>query len=195
MIQSITVFCGSKDGFNEVYRETGWQLGEFLALKGITVIYGGAKVGVMGAVADGALDKNGKVVGVIPSFLKKDEVVHNQLTQLIEVETMHERKLKMHELSDAVITLPGAWGTMDELFEMLTWAQLGLHNKPIGLLNINGYFDSLKVLFNNMVIEGFLEERLPEMLIIRESIEDLFAAMEEYSPSPQKDKTISARNI
>jgi uncharacterized protein (TIGR00730 family) len=96
------------------------------------------------------------------------------------VKNMHERKLKMHELSDAVITLPGGWGTMDELFEMLTWAQLGLHQKPIGLLNINGYFDSLKVLFNNMVIEGFLDEWCNKMLLISESIDELLEMMENY---------------
>jgi uncharacterized protein (TIGR00730 family) len=194
MIKSVTVFCGSKDGFNEQYRETAWQLGEFLALKEVTIVYGGAKMGLMGAVADGALDKAGKVVGIIPTFLKKDEVVHNEISQLIEVETMHERKFKMHELSDAVITLPGAWGTMDELFEMLTWGQLGLHEKPIGLLNINGYYDSLKVLFNNMVIEGFLDERLLDILVIKEDIADLFKALEEYVPY-NKRETFSSKNI
>ena len=194
MIKSVTVFCGSKDGFNEQYRETAWQLGQFLALKGITLVYGGAKVGLMGAVADGALNKAAKVIGIIPTFLKKDEIVHPDISELIEVETMHERKFKMHELSDAVITLPGAWGTMDELFEMLTWGQLGLHQKPIGLLNINGYYDSLKVLFNNMVIEGFLEERLLDILIIHEDINELFNAMEAYIPLNQRE-TFSAKNI
>lgn len=180
MINSIAVFCGSGDGFNDIYRETAWQLGEMLAERNIRIVYGGAKIGLMGALADGAMDKNGKVTGVIPVFLQTKELVHEGITDLVLVKNMHERKLKMHELSDAVITLPGGWGTMDELFEMLTWAQLGLHQKPIGLLNINGYFDSLKVLFNNMVLEGFLDEWCNKMLLISESIDELLEMMENY---------------
>ncbi len=180
MVNSIAVFCGSGDGFNDVYREAAWQLGEMLAEKEIGLVYGGAKIGLMGAVADGVLDKNGKVTGVIPSFLQTKELVHESISELVLVENMHERKLKMHELSDAVITLPGGWGTMDELFEMLTWAQLGLHKKPIGLLNINGYYDSLKVLFNNMVLEGFLDECVNNILLISESVEELLDMINNY---------------
>ena len=136
----------------------------------------------MGALADGALENGGEIIGVIPGFLKTKEVAHENLTRLITVNTMHERKLKMHELSDGIITLPGGWGTMEELFEMLTWAQLGLHNKPVGLLNINGYYDALKALTDNMVTEGFLNEFVNATLLINGSIEDLLTQMDAYKP-------------
>ena len=126
-MKSIVVFCGSGDGYNETYRETAYLLGKTLAAQDIRIIYGGAKVGLMGALADGALQHGGKITGVIPYFLKTKEVVHDGLTELITVDTMHERKLKMSELGDGIITMPGGWGTMEELFEMLTWGQLGLH--------------------------------------------------------------------
>ena len=181
-MKSIVVFCGSGDGYNEIYRETAYQLGKTLAEQDIRVIYGGAKVGLMGALADGALQHGGKIVGIIPYFLKTKEVVHEGLTELITVETMHERKLKMYELSDAIITMPGGWGTMEEMFEMLTWGQLGLHAKPVGLLNVNGYYDALKALSDNMVQEGFLDEYVNTALIISESIEYLMEQMAAYVP-------------
>jgi uncharacterized protein (TIGR00730 family) len=134
----------------------------------------------MGAVAEGALENGGVVIGVIPTFLQTKEVTHHGLTELIKVNTMHERKIKMHDLSDAVITLPGGWGTMDEMFEMLTWGQMGLHQKPMGLLNINGYYDSLQALTDNMVSEGFLGEEVNRMLLINTDIEDLLRMMEDY---------------
>ncbi|MFI5196747.1 MAG: TIGR00730 family Rossman fold protein [Chitinophagales bacterium] len=181
-MESIVVFCGSGDGFNECYREAAYQLGKTLALRNIGIIYGGAKVGLMGALADGALEHDGKIVGVIPYFLKTKEVVHEGLTKLITVETMHERKLKMHELGDGIITMPGGWGTMEEMFEMLTWGQLGLHTKPVGLLNVNGYYDPLQALCDNMVQEGFLNEFVNATLLISGSIEDLLDQMEAYMP-------------
>ena len=182
-MKSIVVFCGSSEGYNECYREAAYNLGALLAARGIRIIYGGAKVGLMGALADGALENNGEIIGIIPGFLKTKEVAHEQLTRLIVVDTMHERKLKMHELSDGIITLPGGWGTMEELFEMLTWSQLGLHNKPVGLLNINGYYDALKALTDNMVTEGFLNEFVNATLLINGSIDDLLTQMEAYDPT------------
>src|SRR4051812_45545089 len=176
-MKSIAIFCGSGDGYNECYRETAYQLGAVLAERNIRIVYGGAKIGLMGAVADGAMDNNGHVIGVIPYFLKTKEVAHDNLTELIQVDTMHERKVRMHELSDAIITLPGGWGTMEEMFEMLTWGQLGLHQKPIGILNINGYYDSLKVLANMMVDEGFLKQEIKDMLLFSESIDELLEMM------------------
>lgn len=181
-MQNIAVFCGSSEGFNEVYREVAYGLGAMLAERGIGLVYGGGKVGLMGAVADGVLDNGGKVTGVIPFFLQTKEVAHEGFTDLIVTETMHERKVKMYELCDGVITLPGGWGTMDELFEMLTWGQLGLHKKPIAMLNVNGYYDSLKVLVNNMVQEGFLNENTAEILFTSDSIEELFTMMDAYEP-------------
>ena len=157
-----------------------------LAARGIRIIYGGAKVGLMGALAEGALGNGGKVIGVIPAFLHTKEVAHDGLTELITVETMHQRKLRMHELSDGIITMPGGWGTMEEMFEMLTWGQLGLHEKPVGLLNVNGYYDALKALSDKMVTEGFLDEFVNSSLLISESPEELLLKMEDYTPISQK---------
>jgi len=181
-MKSIVVFCGSGEGYNEVYREAAEQMGITLAARHIRIIYGGAKVGLMGALADAALDQGGRVIGVIPEFLKTEEVAHEGLTELITVNTMHERKLKMHELSDGIIAMPGGWGTMEELFEMLTWGQLGLHNKPVGLLNVNGYYDALKALCDNMVQEGFLNEYVNAMLLVSESVDELLEKMAAYEP-------------
>ncbi len=183
-MKSIVVFCGSSDGYHESYREAAYTIGAMLAEQNIRVVYGGAKIGLMGAVAEGALAAGGKVIGVIPRFLETMEVAHDGLTELITVETMHERKLKMHELSDGIITLPGGWGTMEELFEMLTWGQLGLHSKPIGLLNVNGYYDALKALSDNMVTEGFLGEFISNSLLISEDPKELLEKMEAYTPVP-----------
>jgi len=188
-MNSVAIFCGSSEGYNEIYRETAYQLGATLAEQGITVIYGGAKVGLMGTIADGVLNHNGTIKGIIPDFLRTKEIAHEGLTELIIVKTMHERKLKMHELSDAVIVLPGGWGTMDEMFEMLTWGQMGLHQKPIALLNVNGFYDSLSVLINNMVQEGFLNEYTKEMLIVSDNIEDLLQMIDNYT-APEADKLI-----
>lgn len=183
-MKSVAVFCGSSEGYHADYRDMAYALGAVLAERGIRIIYGGARVGLMGAVADGAMDNGGTVIGVIPDFLETKEIAHAGLSELIVVKTMHERKLKMHDLCDAIITLPGGWGTMEEMFEMLTWAQLGLHQKPMGLLNINGYYDSLKVLANNMVQEGFLSECNNNILLINESIDELLERMEQYQPTP-----------
>lgn len=180
MMKSIAVFCGSKDGYIDVYREEAYRVGGLLAERGIRLVYGGAKIGVMGAIADGVLNNGGEAIGVIPQFLLDKEVAHERLTELIIVDTMHQRKLKMYELSDAMMTLPGGWGTMEELFETLTWGQLGMHNKPMGILNINGYYDSLKVLMTMMVHEGFLSEWTKKMVMVSESINDLLEMMDQY---------------
>lgn len=189
-MNSIAVFCGSREGYNEAYRETAYAVGAALASAGIEMVYGGGKIGLMGAVAEGALQNDGKVTGVIPTFMQTKEIAHDGLTSLVLTSTMHERKIKMYELCDAVIVLPGGWGTMDEMFEMLTWGQLGLHQKPVGLLNVNGYYDSLKVLINNMVQEGFLEENISEMLLMSDSIDELLELIRNYE-APQADKLIN----
>lgn len=181
MLQSIVVFCGSSSGLNEIYIQQAAMLGEVLARQNTRLVYGGAKVGLMGAVADGVLKNGGKVIGVIPSFLRTKEVAHEGLTELIEVETLHERKLKMHDLSEGIITLPGGWGTMEELFEMMTWAQLGLHPKPIGILNTAGFYDPLLVLINKMVSEGFLKAIYKEMVLVHEDIHELLKLMNGYT--------------
>lgn len=181
-MKSIVVFCGSSAGNKSIYAETAIQVGTLLASKGIRVIYGGAQVGIMGAVASAALQAGGEVIGVIPYFLRTREVAHENLTELIQTENMHERKLKMHELSDGIITLPGGWGTMEEVFEMLTWAQLGLHTKPVGLLNTNGYYNALIALCDHMVAEGFLPAAVRQMLLSSESPEELLQMMHDYQP-------------
>jgi len=154
-MKSIVVFCGSSSGNMRIYTDIAFSLGEKLAQKNIDLVYGGAQIGVMGAVANGALTAGGKVIGVLPHFLKTKEIEHKGVTEMILVETMHERKLKMHELSDGIITLPGGFGTMEEFFEVLTWGQLGLHNNPIGILNAGGFYNSLIHQINHMVSEGF----------------------------------------
>jgi uncharacterized protein (TIGR00730 family) len=187
ILKSIAVFCGSGSGNNQLYVRTGYELGALLAKHGIRVVYGGAQVGVMGAVADGALANNGKVVGVIPGFLKTKEIAHAGLTDLIVVDSMHERKLKMHELTDGIIALPGGWGTMEELFEMLTWAQLGLHTKPVGLLNTNNYYGHLISMVDHMVQESFLTPTTRAILLADEHMDSLLHKMQDYvaPPAPQ----------
>lgn len=179
-MKSVCVFCASSLGKDPVYGQTAFELGEILAENGIELIYGGAQVGLMGKLADGALSKKGKVTGVIPEFLKTKEIEHRGLSELILVKTMHERKALMHDRSDAFIALPGGFGTMEELFEILTWAQLNLHQKPIGILNINGYYDALIQLIDKMIEEDLLRNEYKGMLLVSDSIEDLLSQMNLY---------------
>ncbi|MFH6999517.1 TIGR00730 family Rossman fold protein [Flavobacterium sp. FlaQc-57] len=178
----ITVFCGSSSGTEEIYKEQATLLGQTLAKQNIELVYGGANVGLMGAVADGVLNAGGKAIGVLPNFLRSKEIAHLGLTELILVESMHERKTKMNDLCDGVIALPGGFGTLEELFEMLTWAQLGLHKKPIAILNINGFYDSLIELTEVMVEKGLLKDVNQKMLLISNTIDDLLHQMKNYVP-------------
>jgi uncharacterized protein (TIGR00730 family) len=157
-----------------------------LAEKQITLVYGGGRLGLMGAVADGVMEHGGQVIGVIPRFLSTKEVAHVGITELISVETMHERKLKMSDLCEGVIVLPGGFGTLDELAEMLTWAQLGLHQKPIGILNIEGYYDPLDQLFRTMETNGLLKTYNRKIALFANNLEELFTLMENYRPVPVK---------
>lgn len=157
-MQSICVFCGSSKGNDPEFVKCAEWLGAELASRGISLIYGGGKVGLMGAIANSCMANGGKVVGIIPKFLVKEEIAHDRLTELIKVESMHERKLKMSQLADGFIALPGGYGTLEELCEMLTWVQLALVSKPIGLMNINGYYDSLITQFHVMIKNGLLKE-------------------------------------
>jgi uncharacterized protein (TIGR00730 family) len=181
-MKSITVFCGSSFGTDEIYESQAFKLGQTLAVRSIGLIYGGACVGLMGAVANGCLSRGGKVTGVLPRFIKDKGIAHNDLTEMILVDTMHERKTKMDELSDAAIALPGGFGTLEEFFEVLTWGQLGLHKKPAGLLNINGFYDPLKILTGKMVEKGFLKEENRKMLLISDDIDNLLDLLENYVP-------------
>ncbi len=190
----ITVFCGSSFGTEDIYTRQATLLGQTLAKRNIELVYGGANVGLMGAVADGVLNKGGKVIGVLPHFLKSKEIAHQHLTELILVDSMHERKNKMNELCDGVIVLPGGFGTIEEFFEMLTWAQLGLHKKPIAILNIDGFYDSLSNLIQTMVDKGFLKEVNQQMLLINDNIDELLEKMENYV-APTVGKWISKETV
>lgn len=193
-MKSITVFCGSSFGSDEIYKEQATLLGQTLAKQNIQLIYGGANVGLMGAVADGVLLEGGKAIGVLPHFLQSKEIAHQNLTELILVETMHERKTKMNDLCDGVIVLPGGYGTLEEFFEMITWAQLGLHKKPIAILNIDGFYDDLIKLVQTMVDKGFLKQINQEMLLVSDSIDELLEKMRNYQ-APTVGKWISKEEV
>jgi len=193
-MKRITVFCGSSFGTDEIYKQQAIQLGETLAESNIELVYGGANVGLMGALADGALNKGGKVIGVLPDFLRSKEIAHKGLTELILVDSMHERKTKMNDLCDGVIALPGGFGTLEELFEMVTWAQLGLHKKPIAILNINSFYDSLIEMIQIMVNKGFLKEANQQMLLVSDTIEDLLYKMKNYN-APTVGKWIDKQKV
>ncbi|MBB1139236.1 TIGR00730 family Rossman fold protein [Myroides sp. WP-1] len=175
-----TVFCGSSAGSKQEYMKSATALGAVLAQRNIGVVYGGAKVGLMGAIADGALANNGEVIGVLPHFLADVELGHQGLTSLFFVDTMHERKAKMDELSDGIIALPGGYGTLEEFFEVLTWGQLGLHKKPIALFNVDGFYNPLLQMMDTMVHQGFLKEENKKMVIVSDNLDDLLQQMEAY---------------
>jgi len=179
-MKSIAVFCGSSVGNNDIFKQQATLLGQTLAKQNIVLVYGGAKIGLMGAVADGALSEGGKVIGVLPAFLKSKEIAHDRLTELIMVDSMHERKTRMNELCDGVIAMPGGFGTLEEFFEMLTWAQLGLHKKPIAILNVNGFYNALIMMVDTMVEKGLLKEINQQMVLISDNIDDLLNKMRNY---------------
>jgi len=193
-MKRITVFCASSFGTEKIYEEQAIALGKTLAEQNIALVYGGANVGLMGAVADAALSAGGKVIGVLPNFLRSKEIAHLGLTELILVESMHERKTKMNDLCDGVIALPGGFGTLEELFEMLTWAQLGLHKKPIAILNIDGFYDSLIVLLQTMTDKGLLKEVNQKMLLVSDNIDDLLDQMRNYT-APTVGKWIDKKKL
>jgi uncharacterized protein (TIGR00730 family) len=193
-MKSITVFCGSSFGSHDIYKEQAFLLGQTLAKQDIQLVYGGSETGLMGTVANGALSENGRVIGVLPQFLQTKEIAHKNLTELIIVETMHERKTKMNELCDGVIVLPGGYGTLEELFEMITWAQLGLHKKPIGILNIDGFYDDLIKLIQTMVDKEFLKQVNKDMLLVSDTIEELLEKMRNYQ-APTVWKVISKDEV
>lgn len=167
-MKTVAVFCGSSLGASEAYKEGAIRLGEELVSRGITLVYGGANVGIMGTVADTVLKAGGQVIGVLPKLLEDREIAHKNLTQLITVESMHERKSKMMELADGFIALPGGPGTLEEFFEVFTWSQIGLHKKPCGILNVNRYFDLLVSFFDHMNEQQFLQDRNHQMLMVDE---------------------------
>ena len=176
-IQRIAVYCGSKIGLSDAYQVMARELAMTLVDERVELVFGGGKVGLMGVLADTVLAHGGKVTGVIPSGLDIDEVVHKDLTELVKVSGMHQRKAMMLDLADAFIAMPGGIGTMDEIFEAWTWGQLGIHTKPVGLLNVEGYFDSLVEYLSTMVRQGFLSQKHHDRLYISESPSDLLEKM------------------
>src|SRR6185437_4884870 len=186
----ICVFCGSNSGSRSAYTKAAVDLGRWLAQEKLSLVYGGGRVGLMGSIADAVLEEGGEVIGVIPESLVRREVAHTGLTDLRVVQNMHERKALMAELSDAFVALPGGFGTFDEFCEILTWAQLGLHKKPCGLLNVEGYFDPLLALFDRAVADGFLHHKHRSMLITADDPESLLEEMVKYR-APEVEKWLA----
>lgn len=189
-MQSIVVYCGSNPGKKAIYAEAAYQLGAALAKRNIKLIYGGGNMGLMGRVADGSMDNAGFVTGIIPNFLAKLEVAHKTLSELHFVDTMHERKAKMVSMSDGVIALPGGYGTFDELFEILTWAQLRIFHGPVGLLNVNGFYDLLLLQLDKMVEEGFLRADNRALLVVAEEPATLLEKMEAFRLQNAENKPL-----
>ena len=183
-MNAISVFCGSSEGNDNFIISKAYDLGVLLAKKKITLVYGAAKIGIMGQVANGVMQNHGKTIGVIPDFLKLKEVYHTNLTELVVTKNMHDRKVIMYEKSDGFIILPGGFGTMDEFFEISTWGQLGLHTKPIGILNLNGFYDDLISMANKMVNKGFLKQENLNSIVMDETAEGLLVKMNNYKPLP-----------
>ncbi|HVV13231.1 TIGR00730 family Rossman fold protein [Amycolatopsis sp.] len=181
-MRRICVFCGSSAGKDPVYVEQAEILGKLLADRGIGLVYGGASVGIMGTVAQAALSAGGEVIGVIPKHLMRAEIAHAGLTELHVTEDMHERKAKMAELSDGFLALPGGAGTLEELAEVWTWAQLGLHSKPIGLVDVAGYYQPLRQFVDHMVTEGFLRPEHRDFLLTGSDPAALLDAFATYEP-------------
>ena len=177
---SLCVFCGSQSGSNPAFLEAARATGRYLGQKGIRLVYGGGSVGMMGAVADACLEAGCEVIGVIPTFFMNRELGHRGLTELVVVTTMLERKLRMAELSDAFISLPGGIGTLDELFEMLTWVRLAVHTKPSGLLNVSGFYDELIAFCGKTQVEGgFISAQDAANLVSSDNLSELLEKLEE----------------
>ncbi|QMI89704.1 TIGR00730 family Rossman fold protein [Bacillus velezensis] len=189
-MKTICVFAGSNPGVNEEYKRKAAELGEYMAEQGIGLVYGGSRVGLMGTVADALMAGGGKAVGVMPSGLFSGEIVHQNLTELIEVSGMHERKAKMSELADGYIAMPGGFGTYEELFEVLCWAQIGIHQKPIGLYNVNGYFEPMMKMVKYSIQEGFSKQSHLKLIHSSSRPDELIEQMNNYSyPILQKKWT------
>ncbi len=176
-MKSICVFCGSSKGRKVIYSEIAVRLGETLASRNISLVFGGGKIGLMGLLADSCMSNGGSVTGIIPKFLSKDEIAHDGISELIVVESMHDRKLKMSQLADGFIALPGGFGTLEELCEILTWVQLDIINKPIGILNIEGYFDHLIDQFHKMVEEQLLKSANLKFFVQSDDVDELLSRM------------------
>jgi uncharacterized protein (TIGR00730 family) len=179
-MKKIAVFCGASLGFNDVYSKQATKVGNYFADNNISLVYGGGKIGMMGAIANAIVAKKGEVIGVIPNLLRHEEVFHKDISKLIVTKKMSKRKVKISKLVDGYIALAGGFGTLDEIFEALTLGQLGIENKPIGILNTNNFFDYTLKQLDVMVKEGFLKQVNRDMLLVSDSIEDLINQMNNY---------------
>jgi uncharacterized protein (TIGR00730 family) len=193
-VRSVCVFCGSRFGTEPAYGEAAQTLGGTLVAEGITLVYGGGRVGLMGVLADAVLEAGGEAIGVIPKALVEREISHTGLPDLRVVGSMHERKAAMSELSEGFVALPGGTGTLEEFFEVLTWAQLGEHRKPCALLNIDGYYDPLLAVFDHMVAKGFLIEEHRSMVLVETEPESLLETLRRYRP-PEVPKWIEREEV
>jgi len=189
-MKKIVVFCGSSLGFNPIYKNAAVELGNYFVNNDITLIYGGGKIGMMGVLSETILKKGGNVIGIIPSLLKKEEVVNKNVSELIVTKTMSERKVMMSKLADGYISLPGGFGTLDELFEGLTLGQLHIEQKPNGILNVNGFFDHTVKQLDHMVTEGYLKKENKEMLLVGTNVSELMLKMDAYT-APKKSAVIN----
>ena len=183
-MKSVCVYCGSNPGRDPAFVKAARSVGRQLAESGVDIVYGGGQVGLMGEIADAALTAGGRVIGVIPEFLALKEIAHLELTELYVVQSMHARKAKMAHLSDAFIALPGGIGTMEELFEIWTWGQLGQHRKPVGLLNVHGYYDDLVAFLNKMADQNFLATDHRASLMVAKRIATLLTRFRAYEAPP-----------
>jgi len=181
-MKRLCVFCGSSPGNSPAFTAAAQGLGEALAVRGIELVFGGSHVGLMGVVADAALARGGRVIGVLPRFMDDKELAHPRLTQLHLVDTMHERKQLMAELAESFVALPGGFGTFDEIFEAITWAQLHLHAFPCALLNVDGYYDALVEFLRGSVAQGFVRQAQLDSLIVVSSVDALFQRFAEFRP-------------
>lgn len=184
-LERVCVYCASSPGHDPAIQATALALGRLLVAEGLGLVYGGASVGLMGLVADTVMQGGGRVTGVIPRGLFPREIPHRGLTELVEVESMHARKTTMFELADAFVALPGGFGTLEELFEVTTWAQLGIHQKPIGVLNVSGYYDSLLAFLDRAVRDGLLRPDNRALIVDRDEPGALLAALRAYVPKPR----------
>ena len=194
-VQRACIFCGSSPGARPAYTEAAEDLGMLLVQNGITLVFGGATVGLMGRLADTVVSEGGEAIGVIPQALVDREIAHLGLTDLHVVDTMHERKQRMADLSDAFVALPGGLGTLDELFEIYTWAQLGMHRKPIGLMNVEGYFDGLVGFLEHAVAERFVREDHRDMLIVENEPAPMLERLESFDPASLTPKWIDRQDV
>lgn len=190
-MNTVGIFCGSSEGCTPAYMEAARHVGKFLAEQSMNIVYGGGRVGLMGAVADSALAFGGHVTGVIPKSLLEREIAHTGLSELHVVDNMHQRKSVMAELSSCFIALPGGAGTAEEIFEQWTWAQLGIHDKPCAFLNVCDFYNPLRAMVDQMVSEGFMKQDYADMLLFSENLHDIVDYFETYTPPVSKWTTLN----